>query len=116
MSLPTRRFNHSPGIYQVTIVLSVVVWLSVFASAQNTNGRVIGIVTDPQGAAVPGAKVTVTNVGTNVSWNTVTDDKGDNQVLDVPIGQYSVTVENRGFSKARTEPQELTINQALRID
>src|SRR5579862_8417386 len=116
MSLPTRRFNHSPGIYQVTIVLSVVVWLNVFASAQNTNGRVIGIITDPQGAAIPGAKVTVTNIGTNVNWNTVTDDKGNYQVLDVPIGQYSVTVENRGFSKSRTEPQELTINQALRID
>jgi len=110
-----RRF-HSPCARRVAIGLSLAVALTVFAAAQNTNGRVIGIVTDPQGAAVPGAKVTVTNVGTNVSWNTVTDDKGNYQVLDVPIGQYSVTVESKGFSKAKTEPQELTINQALRID
>jgi outer membrane receptor protein involved in Fe transport len=90
--------------------------LSVCASAQNTNGRVIGIVTDPQGAAVTGAKVTVINVGTNVTWNAVTDDKGSYQVLDVPIGMYTVTIENKGFAKVKTEPQELTINQALRVD
>ena len=110
-----RRF-HSPCARRVAIGLSLALALTVFAAAQNTNGRVIGIVTDPQGAAVPDARVTVTNVGTNVSWNTVTDGKGNYQVLDVPIGQYSVTVESRGFSKIRTEPQELTINQALRID
>jgi outer membrane receptor protein involved in Fe transport len=89
---------------------------TVSAAAQNTNGRVIGIVSDPQGASVAGAKVTVTNVGTNVRWNTTTDDKGSYQVLDVPIGMYKVMVTNPGFSKITTEPQELTINQSLRID
>ena len=81
--------------------------LSALAAAQNTNGRVIGIVTDTQGAALAAAKVTVTNTGTNVSWNTVTDDKGSYQVLDVPTGMYTVTIESRGFSKAKTEPQEI---------
>ena len=60
--------------------------------------------------------MTVTNVGTNVGWNTMTDGNGSYQVLDVPIGMYQVTVENRGFAKATTEAEELTINQALRID
>jgi len=89
---------------------------SVSSWAQNTNGRIVGVVTDPQGAAVAGAKVTVTNAGTNVDWNTTTDGKGSYQVLDVPIGMYRVTVESRGFAKAKTEPQELTINQTLHID
>ena len=111
-----KRLFHSPCARRVAIGLSLAVALTVFAAAQNTNGRVIGIVTDPQGAAVPGAKATVTNVGTNVNWNTMTDDKGNYQVLDVPIGMYTVTIESRGFAKAKTEPQELTINQALRID
>jgi outer membrane receptor protein involved in Fe transport len=91
-------------------------FLGVSAFAQNTNGRVIGMITDPQGAAVAGAKVTVTNLSTNVPWNAVSDGAGAYQVLDVPIGKYSVTVENAGFKKAITEPQELTINQSLRID
>src|SRR5215471_15537869 len=97
------------------LILGVVAF-SVSGWAQNTNGRVIGVVTDPQGAAVAGAKVTVTNTGTNVNWNTTTDGKGSYQVLDVPIGTYTVTVESRGFARAKTEPQELTINQALRLD
>jgi Carboxypeptidase regulatory-like domain len=99
----------------IALMLGVIAF-SVASWAQNTNGRVIGVVTDPQGAAVAGAKVTVTNAGTNVNWNATTDGKGSYQVLDVPIGVYTVTVESRGFAKAKTEPQELTINQALRID
>jgi Carboxypeptidase regulatory-like domain/TonB dependent receptor len=90
--------------------------LSTVAPCQNTNGRVIGIVTDPQGAAVVGAKVTVIHVGTNVNWNTVTDEKGSYQVLDVPIGMYKVSVQSHGFATATIEQQELTINEALRLD
>jgi len=98
----------------VTLILAA--WFEVSVFAQNTNGRLIGSVTDPLGAAVAGARVGVTNVGTNAHWNTLTDSAGTYQVLDVPIGMYSVTVEMGGFKKAVTEPQELTINQSLRID
>src|ERR1700752_4614101 len=94
----------SPCVRRTTIVLFLAVLLNVLASAQNTSGRVIGIVSDPQGAAIVGAKISVTNVGTNVVWNTVTDDRGSYQVLDVPIGMYKVSVESRGFSKATIEP------------
>jgi len=90
--------------------------LATFLAAQNTNGRVTGTITDQQGAAVAGANVTVTNTATSVSWKTVTDARGLYQVLDLPIGTYTVTVESHGFSRTKTEPQELTINQALRID
>jgi outer membrane receptor protein involved in Fe transport len=112
-----KRLSCSPCTRRSATTLSLAVLIfGVSVWAQNTSGRVIGIVADPQGAAVAGAKVTVTNLGTNVNWNTMTDGKGSYQVLDVPIGMYKVTVENRGFAKATTEAQELTINQALRID
>src|SRR5437762_2946477 len=42
-------------------------------SAQTATGRIMGTVTDAQGAAIAGAKVTVTNAGTNGAWNTVTN-------------------------------------------
>src|ERR1700683_5788281 len=112
-----KRLSCSPCTRRAAITLSLAALIcGVSVWAQNTNGRVIGIVTDPQGAAVAGAKVTVTKVGTNVTWNTVSDGKGSYQVLDVPIGMYKVTVESHGFAKAATEAQELTINQALRVD
>jgi len=76
----------------------------------------MGSVTDAQGAVVAKAKVTVTNVGTNVHWETETGTDGTYQVLDLPIGDYTVTVELAGFAKLVTQPQTLTINQSLRID
>jgi Carboxypeptidase regulatory-like domain/TonB dependent receptor/TonB-dependent Receptor Plug Domain len=110
-----KRLLCSPA-RRVAIALPLaVLTFAVSSWAQNTNGRVIGVVTDPQGSAVAAAKVTVTNVGTNVTWNTMTDEKGSYQVLDVPIGMYKVTVENPGFAKITTEAQELMVNQSLRI-
>src|SRR5271155_1380004 len=99
----------------LSVILAALLF-GVSAVAQNSNGRVIGTVTDPQGAAVAGAKVTVTNSGTNVHRNSVTDSAGTYQVLDVPVGLYSVTVEAAGFKKAVTGAQELSINQSLRVD
>jgi hypothetical protein len=84
--------------------------------AQTATGRIIGTVTDSQGAAIAGAKITVTNTGTNVSWNTVTNADGFYQVLDLPVGTYAVAAEQKGFSKVVTAGQSLDINQALRID
>lgn len=106
----------SPVLRGSFLALSCSVLLGVSVFAQNTNGRIIGTVTDAQGAAVAGAKVMVTNTGTNVRWNTTSDSAGAYQVLDVPIGKYSVAVEAAGFSKTVTDPQELSINQALRVD
>jgi hypothetical protein len=97
-----------------TILL--VLTLTLPSSAQNATGRITGVVTDPQGAAVPGAKVRVTNAGTNVRWDTVTNADGVYQVLDLPIGNYKVAVEREGFAKTVTDAQALEINQTLRID
>ncbi|HET6180426.1 MAG TPA: carboxypeptidase regulatory-like domain-containing protein [Candidatus Sulfotelmatobacter sp.] len=90
--------------------------LSNFALCQTSTGRVVGFVTDSSGAAMIGAKVTVVNTGTNVQSITTTDATGAYQVLDLPIGNYSVTVEITGFRKAVIEAQRLDINQSLRID
>lgn len=84
--------------------------------AQNSTGRILGSVTDPQGGVVAGATVTVTNVATSVSQQTTTGPDGSYQVLDLPIGPYTVTVESPGFAKAVTTPQQLEINQSLRVD
>src|SRR6266566_743349 len=84
--------------------------------AQTATGRIIGTVIDAQSAAIAGAKITITNTGTNVHWNTVSNPDGFSQVLDLPVGTYSVSAEHDGFSKVVTAPQALDINQALRID
>jgi Carboxypeptidase regulatory-like domain/TonB-dependent Receptor Plug Domain len=85
--------------------------------AQDATGKITGNVTDPSGAVVPGAKVVVTNLETKTSKETVTNDQGFYQVLQLPIGSYEVSAEAAGFTKsiARTA-SPLEINQTLRFD
>ena len=80
--------------------------------AQTANGRVLGTITDPSGAAITGAKVTVINTDTHLPRETATDKEGTFQVLDLPIGTYSVTAEAPGFNKAVTLGHNLLINQS----
>src|SRR5260370_41712857 len=84
--------------------------------AQEATGRILGVVYDPTGAVVPGAHVVVTNTATHVSRETVTDASGSYQVLALPVGQYTVSVEHKGFSSVRTTANTLDINQSLKID
>src|SRR5579872_1984607 len=109
-------FSLSPKAPSLISVLTLSLALSLSTSAQTSTGRVVGFVTDQQGAALVGAKVSVTNTGTNIQSTTVTDATGSYQALDLPVGNYSVTVEMSGFGKAVTNPQPLDINQSLRID
>src|SRR5580700_3442454 len=106
-----------PRMYASVVVLVALLMLAaVPALPQAANGRVVGTVSDPGGAVIAGAKVTVTNTGTDVHWETTTRQDGSYQVLELPIGNYSVTVQQEGFGRAVTQPSELQINQTLRID
>ncbi len=86
------------------------------AWSQDATGRVTGKVTDPAGASVAGAKVVVTNTGTSSAVEATTGEDGTYQVLNLPIGDYTVSVQREGFGSVRTQPNQLTINQTLRID
>ena len=57
-------------------VLAGHVLLGLVALAQNTGATVTGVVTDPQGSAVPNAQVVLTNDATNVPFTTKTNDDG----------------------------------------
>ena len=78
------------------------VCLTVIAStncpAQSiTSGDITGTVTDPSGGRVPSAAVTLTNVETNVSQNTLTGQQGTYHFAFLPSGKYTVMVKAAGF-------------------
>lgn len=89
---------------------------ATMALAQDATGRVTGVITDPSGAVVVGAKVIVTEVATGVSRETRTTDDGTYQVLQVPIGTYKVAVEAPGFHRVVATDGVLRINETLRVD
>src|SRR5215831_12606536 len=98
------------------VLLSLLLLLSVEAVAQNSTGRIVGVITDPSGAVISGAKVVVSNTATNTRSETLAGADGTYQVLDLPIGDYSVSVQREGFATVITKPSELQINQTLRVD
>ena len=65
--------------------------------AQLQAGRIEGVVFDPQHSAVPGATVTVTNTGTNITETIKTDTSGNYVVTPLDPGAYTVTAVATGF-------------------
>ena len=108
------------GRVRVVLSFSFLAVLIAFAVSplwgQEATGRIVGNVTDASGSVIPGARVTVTNEATQVSETTTTDKGGFYQVLSLPIGTYSVTIEMTGFRNQVFAHQVLQINQSLRLD
>src|SRR5262249_33880706 len=76
---------------------------AVFAIAQAVYGSVFGTITDARGSGVPGATVTITNIGTTVTETIKTDSSGYyNQTRLIP-GRYRIRVEAGGFKTAVIE-------------
>ena len=86
------------------------------AFSQGTASRVTGTVTDPSGALVSGATVTLTNEGTNVSFTTQTTSTGTYVFDSVQVGVYSVTVEQSGFKKFVSTGNQVNVNQPATVD
>jgi hypothetical protein len=86
-------------------VISILALAGYPAVAQDTSGKIVGIVSDSSGGVVAGAKVTVTNTGTQIARQTSTDKQGYYQVLELPIGRYEVAAEAAGFSRTVVAPR-----------
>jgi hypothetical protein len=79
------------------LALVALFFLSVGARAQMTTADIVGTVTDNSGAVVPGAKVTLTNLRTNVGMVAQSNQSGDYVFNLLAPGHYSLTIEAKGF-------------------
>lgn len=84
--------------------------------AQAVNATLLGSVTDPSGAVVVNAKVTVTEVNTGVGHTGQTNESGNFTFPDLPPGQYEVTVEATGFKKEIRRDITVLVNSSTRVD
>ncbi len=97
-------------------IFSFAILFTANAAAQQASAKIVGTVTDQQGAVVPDVKITATNVSTNVARKTTTGKDGFYQVLDLPIGTYKISAAHEGFRSTEVTTAPLEINQALRVD
>jgi hypothetical protein len=95
--------RHLPGsataLKRCFLPCLAVVVLPMFALGQMYFGGIVGTVTDPSGAAIPGASIVVLNTETNASFRTTTNSEGYYQMMHLIPGVYSVTSEMNGFKK-----------------
>ena len=98
------------------IVLVFVLLAAVSLSAQTFRGTILGTVTDPQGAVVAGAKVTVKNVGTGLERTTETSADGTYSFPELPLGTYNVTVTQTGFQTYVTTGVSVEVASERRVD
>ena len=84
--------------------------------AQTFRGTILGTVTDSSGGAVPGATVTIKNLDTGLTRTVVTSDDGSYSAPELPIGNYSVTVEKSGFKEGVVTGVKVEVSSERRAD
>jgi Carboxypeptidase regulatory-like domain/TonB dependent receptor len=109
-----RKSSVSSGL---VAVVSLLLALSVPpASGQAVFGSIFGTVTDPSGAAVPGAKVTVTNERKGTIDEATTNDSGNYSVTHLIPDTYTVRVEGPGFKMIEEKDVVVSADAAARVD
>ena len=113
------KANTAGGMLSVVagMLLAFALLLSPLAvHAQNYAGSVNGTVTDPSGAAVAGATVTLRNVGTNATSQTTTTDLGAYSFPAVDVGRYEVTVKAGSFKEFVAKGVEVHVSTSTEVN
>ncbi|HTS11211.1 MAG TPA: TonB-dependent receptor [Candidatus Limnocylindrales bacterium] len=92
------------------------IFLAAGLAWASITGSISGIVSDPSGAVIPGATITVTNTQTGLQSVVQTDDKGFYNFPDLPVGTYSLQVEQKGFKEFVQQNIVVDANSAIRAD
>lgn len=86
------------------------------AAAQTPSATVVGRVTDPTGAVIPGVAIHVTNVDTNISQRGSSNEVGDFTIPYLNPGRYTLEATIEGFRSHKRSQFTLAVDQILRID
>jgi hypothetical protein len=89
---------------------------SFYAYAQSTYGSITGAITDPTGAAVPGANVTLTNVNTSEKRTEVSGDEGHFTFVNLFQGEYRIDIEKQGFKHFARPGVTVQVQQDTHVD
>ena len=97
-------------------LLGALLLVSASLLAQDSRATISGVVMDAQAAAIPRAKVVITNVETGVDTVLQTNDRGAYVAPLLLPGQYRVSAEHEGFKRATRDGISLSVNDSVQID
>lgn len=109
------RFGSFAHITCAFVFVLAALLVPMSASSQESRGKISGRVTDPNGAAVPGATVTITNLARQGTSSFTTNDDGRFDAPYLLPGDYKVLVEVSGFKKAVLEKVSVAINETSTV-
>jgi hypothetical protein len=107
------KFHFRKSLLISSLSLGLLLLFSLQSQAQLTRGAVSGTVRDQAGAAIPGAKITITNPATNFSRTEISNESGFYRVGALDPGTYSVQVEATNFSKV--ENREVVVSTSSEV-
>jgi len=93
-----------------------VLFFSLALFAQGSSGRILGTVTDPSGAVIAGAKVSVIDTQRGLTRALTTDQSGEYNAPNLIPGVYTVRVEASGFQTLNRENVEIEVGKEVRVD
>ena len=96
-----------------TIALFAVIFAGVSITLAQANAKVSGTVTDPNGAAVPGASVKLINQATKIESATTSNEDGYFNFVNVNPAMYTLRVEVQGFKGVQSAPFDVGVNEAV---
>ena len=103
-----------PAAFAAMVVLLAI--LPTLTFGQVSTATVLGTVTDPAGAVVPGAAIVLANLQTGVEIRSQTNDTGNYRIQNIQVGTYSLSASADGFSTKRVDRLTLTVNQTSTLD
>src|SRR5437764_7599522 len=106
----------SPKIPSVLTALVLLLWGCLTLQGQEVGATLYGTVTDPAGAAVPEATVTIANSATGFTVTKKTGPDGSYVVTSLPVGTYTIAVEHPGFEKSVQTDIKLDVFQKALMD
>jgi len=99
-----------------TLRILLLALLPAVLLAQVQSGTIVGTVSDPTGAVIPGAQVTLRNEGTGFQRVVETNASGDYVAYSIPTGLYTITVEAPGFQRLERHGVRLTAVDTVTVD
>ena len=97
-------------------IIVVLIGVAALAFAQSERGNITGIVSDPTGAAIPGAELSVINAATNATTKTVATSSGEYNVANLLPGTYRMEITAEGFKRFLQQNIIVSAGGTLRVD
>jgi Carboxypeptidase regulatory-like domain/TonB dependent receptor len=103
-------------LYRKIVSLMILVAAASLAAHAQSTATLSGSVTDPSGAVVPQAKITVHSLATGVDRAAISGSSGDYSIASLQPGDYSVTVQAQGFSAYKLASVTLLVDQNVTVN